>query len=163
MVLRRILILVSALIFLPTATGFAQETKDQSRSESVLRERRPERQARRQRLREHRLAGRRDQLLINESQRQQLRQLRQTRLESTRSLRQELFELRDKRLAGTFTDADKTRVQQLRQELRESMKGMRSEMQNILTPEQRLKIEEQRKIRQERRERIRERRRAFRP
>ena len=94
MVLRRILILVSSLILLPTATGFAQEPRDQSRSESVLPERRLERQARRHRLREHRLAGLRDQLLANESQRQQLRQLRQTRLESTRSLREELFALR---------------------------------------------------------------------
>jgi len=144
-----------------TAAAFAQENSDRAKTEGLIPDRRLERQARRQRTREHRLLRLRKQLELSDVQRQQLRELRQARLESTKSTREELLSLREKLRAGTFTEADKARVQQLRRELGESRKGMRSDIQNVLTPEQHMKIEEFKKARQERRKRIREFRRSL--
>ena len=157
---RKLLLLSSALMLLLTGAAFAQDNIGQSR-DVVVPARRLERQQRRQRMRQQRLFRLREQLDLSDVQRQQLRELRHNRLDSTKSAREELFGLREKRRAGTFTEADKTRAHELRLDLRQSLKGMRSDVQNILTPEQRMKIEGLRKTRRERRQRIREFRRSL--
>lgn len=104
-------------------------------------------------------------LNLTDEQRQQQRAIFQRHLEGIKAQREELFKLRDKREQGTFTDEDKARAQALRQEIRNSMQSVETEFENILTPEQRTKLEqfkterkarhdEMLKQRQERRENI---------
>jgi Spy/CpxP family protein refolding chaperone len=94
-------------------------------------------------------------LNLTDAQREQARAIMQRRLAATKSQRQELFNLREKRIAGTFTADDEARVKTLRQEMRASMQGIREEMQGILTPEQKAKLES---LQQERKTRFAERR-----
>jgi Spy/CpxP family protein refolding chaperone len=108
------------------------------------------------RRREMRLRLQRE-LNLTDAQRNQLRELRLRQFESTRSIREDLFKLREKRRAGTFSDEDATRAQTLRQQMRDAMKGSRKEFQNVLTPEQRDQLEQFRRERQQRREEIRQR------
>ena len=75
----------------------------------------------------------------------------QRRLEGNKSQREELFKLREKRIAGTFTADDEARAKALRQEMRASMEGIRVEMEGILTAEQKTKLEQ---LKQERKEKI---------
>ena len=79
---------------------------------------------------------------LTDEQRQQSRAIMQRRLASTKSQREELFQLREKRIAGTFTADDEARAKVLRQEMRASMEGIRAEMQGILTAEQKAKLEQ---------------------
>ena len=73
----------------------------------------------------------------------------QRRLESVKTQREELFKLREKRIAGTFTADDEARAKALRQEMRTAMEGVRTEMAAVLTEEQRTKLEELKKERKE--------------
>lgn len=79
---------------------------------------------------------------LTEEQRQQHRAIMQRHLEGVKSQREELFKLREKRIAGTLTADDEARARALRQEMQSTMQGVRNEMENILTPEQRTKLEE---------------------
>jgi Spy/CpxP family protein refolding chaperone len=103
-------------------------------------------------------------LNLTEEQRSQQRAIVQRHLASTKGQREELFKLREKRIAGTFTDEDIARVRALRQEMHDSMEGIRTEMEGVLTTEQRAQLEQlkaERKARhEEMRERFRERREA---
>ncbi|HAF14637.1 MAG TPA: hypothetical protein DCK99_13260 [Blastocatellia bacterium] len=81
-------------------------------------------------------------LNLTEEQRQQSRAIMRRRLEATKSQREELFKLREKRIADTFTAEDEARAKALRQEIRASMEGVRAEMEGILTAEQRAKLEQ---------------------
>lgn len=92
------------------------------------------------------------QLNLSEEQRQQSRAIVQRRLEGTKSQREELFRLREKRIAGTFTADDGERAKALHQEIRTSMDGIRSEMEGVLTTEQKTKLEELQKERKARME-----------
>jgi Spy/CpxP family protein refolding chaperone len=95
-------------------------------------------------------------LNLTEEQRQQSRAIMQRRLESTKSQREELFKLREKRIAGTFTAEDEARAKALHQEIRSSMEGVRAEMEGILTAEQKAKLEQlkqERKAKHEQKER----------
>jgi Spy/CpxP family protein refolding chaperone len=91
-------------------------------------------------------------LSLNEEQRQQGRAIMQRRLESTKLQREELFKLREKRIAGTFTADDEARARALHQEMRTAMQGARTEMDALLTAEQKAKLEGLKKERQERME-----------
>ncbi len=88
-------------------------------------------------------------LNLTEEQRQQSRAIMQRRLESVKTQREELFKLREKRIAGTFTADDEARAKTLRQEMRTAMEGVRTEMAAVLTEEQRTKLEELKKERKE--------------
>jgi Spy/CpxP family protein refolding chaperone len=89
---------------------------------------------------------------LSEEQRQQSRAIIERRLESTKVQREELFKLREKRNAGTFTPEDEARARALHQEIRTAMEGVRNEMSGVLTAEQKNKLEELRKERKERME-----------
>jgi periplasmic protein CpxP/Spy len=89
-------------------------------------------------------------LNLTDEQRQQSRAIMQRRLESTKSQREELFQLREKRIAGTLTAEDGARAKALHQELSASMEGVRTEMEGVLTAEQKARLEELKKERKER-------------
>src|SRR6266536_4328603 len=96
-------------------------------------------------------------LNLTEDQRQQQRAIAQRHLETTKSQREELFKLREKRTQGTFTANDELRAKALRQELQSSMQNMHSEIEAILTPEQRTKLEKIRAEQKTRRDEMRKR------
>ena len=91
-------------------------------------------------------------LNLTEEQRQQSRAIMQRRLESMKPQREELFKLREKRIAGTFTADDEARAKVLHQEMRAAREGVREEMAGVLTAEQKAKLEELKKERKERME-----------
>jgi len=91
-------------------------------------------------------------LNLTEEQRQDSRTIMQRRLESTKLQREELFKLREKRIAGTFSADDEARARALHQEIRAAMEGARSEMDGVLTAEQKAKLEGLKKERKERME-----------
>lgn len=119
-----------------------------------MQERRHERMERRREAGEgrERLGRLRAELNLTEQQQQQRRAIMERRLESTKVQREELFRLGEKRRAGTFTADDEARAKALHQELRNSMESVRSEMDAVLTSEQRAKLEELNKERKQRRE-----------
>jgi len=81
-------------------------------------------------------------LNLTEDQSQQQRVITQRHLEAIKSQREELFKLREKRMQGTFTADDEARARALRQEIHNSIQAMHSEIEGILTPEQRTKLEQ---------------------
>jgi Spy/CpxP family protein refolding chaperone len=89
---------------------------------------------------------------LSDAQREQIRAITQRRLESTKVQREELFKLREKRIAGTFSAEDGARAKALHQEIRTAMDGMRAETDGVLTSEQKARIEESQKERQARRQ-----------
>lgn len=90
-------------------------------------------------------------LNLTEEQRQQSHAIMQRRLESTKIQREELFKLREKRIAGTFTSEDGARAKALHQEIRTAMADGRTEMTGVLTAEQKAKLEQ---LKQERKEKL---------
>lgn len=94
-------------------------------------------------------------LNLTEEQRQQQRAIVQRRLGNTKAQREELFKLREKRIEGTFTGEDEARAQALRKELHDSMSGMGTEIESILTADQRARLEQ---LKTERRSQMKERR-----
>ncbi len=91
-------------------------------------------------------------LNLTEEQRQQSRAIMERRLESTKVQREELFKLREQRIAGTFTADDEARARALHQEIRTAMQGVGTEMDGLLTAEQKAKLEGLKKERKERME-----------
>jgi protein CpxP len=91
-------------------------------------------------------------LNLTEEQRQQSRAIMQRQLESTKLQREELFKLGEKRIAGTFTAEDGARAKALHQEIRTTMESGRSEMEGVLTAEQKAKLEDLKTERKERME-----------
>ena len=89
-------------------------------------------------------------LNLSEAQRQQIHAITQRRLESTKTQREELSKLRDKRMAGTFSADDEARAKTLRQEIRATMEGIRTETAGVLTAEQKARLEELQKERKAR-------------
>lgn len=81
-------------------------------------------------------------LNLTDEQRQQQRVIAQRHLESVKAQREELFKLREKRAQGNFTAEDGARAKALRQEIHNSMQGVHTEIESILTPEQRTKLEQ---------------------
>jgi Spy/CpxP family protein refolding chaperone len=100
-------------------------------------------------------------LNLSDDQRQQARAIMQRRLAGTKAQREELFSLREKRIAGTFTADDQARAKALRQEMRAAMEGGRAEMEGLLTAEQKAKLAQLKEDRKSRVEERRQRRQEF--
>ncbi len=79
---------------------------------------------------------------LTDEQRAQYREIVERQVASTKAQRDELSQLRQKRASGTFTPEDEARAQALREEIHNSMQGVSAELNNILTPDQRAKLEE---------------------
>jgi periplasmic protein CpxP/Spy len=167
MSLRKSLLGVLGIILACGMGAFAQEPQPQTtpqqdgnlRRDRIERmERHRERRRRPEGIEGNKEMGRRGgighlmrELNLTEEQRQQSRAIMQRRLESTKLQREELFKLREKRIAGTFTADDEARAKALHQEIRAAMEGVRAEMAAVLTAEQKAKLEE---LKSERKERI---------
>jgi Spy/CpxP family protein refolding chaperone len=157
MFLRKSLSGFLGIIFACAIVVVAQEPQPQTPANpdgTFRRERIERRQRHRERLgrRGFRIGRLMRELNLTEEQRQQGRAIMQRRLESTKAQREELFKLREKRIAGTFTAEDEARTRALRQEIRTAMDGVRTEMAGVLTAEQKAKLEQLKKERKERME-----------
>lgn len=156
--------LVIAMACLAT-TAVAQQTatgQQDNAPESMQREGR--RGPRGKGRRDHRMMGMmrgglRD-LNLTEAQQQQARAIFERFGESVRPQREALQQLRTQAEQGASAEDIAGRAKQLRGEIREAMKGARSELVNILTPEQRAKFEQAQQERKARHEERRGRRRA---
>lgn len=149
----------SLLLFAGISYGQQPQTEPQK---GLRREHEGMREGRRQgRMRRHQGLRAMRELNLTEEQRQQRRAILQKYLGDTKAQREELFKLREKRIAGTFTADDESRVLALRKEIRSSMQGIRSEVAGVLNDEQRAKLEQLKAERKARREEMRERRREF--
>src|SRR5882724_958787 len=167
MFLRKSLFGISGIILACGMAAFAQEAQPQTPQDDAFRkdriermERHRERLGRREGLKGDEDTGRRGrgmgqlvrELNLSDEQRQQSRAIMQRRLESTKTQRDELFKLREKRIAGTFTAEDEARARALHQEIRTAMEGVRTEMAGVLSAEQKARLEELKKERKERME-----------
>ena len=167
MFLRKSLFGVIGIMLAAGMGVYAQETQSQAPStqDGTLQRDRVERmERRRERVgnREERLREGRErqrgmghltrELNLTEEQRQQRQAIMQRRLESTKLQREELFKLREKRIAGTLTADDEARARALHEEMRTAMQGVRTEMDGLLTAEQKARLEELKKARKERME-----------
>ena len=91
-------------------------------------------------------------LNLTAEQRLQTQAILQRHLESIRGQREELLQLREKRLSGTLTDDDRATAKALHQELRDARQGIRGDLSNLLTSEQRTQLEQLKSQRKTRRE-----------
>ena len=90
-------------------------------------------------------------LNLTDEQRLQQRVIVERLLEGLKAQREELFKLREKRAQGTFTSDDEARAKALRQKIHNSRQEAHSEIEGILTPEQRTRLDQfkaERKVRQ---------------
>ena len=117
------------------ATGVQQQPRDGMR-----------RRAMRRRARMGKLRGLR-QLDLTDQQRQQARAIIQINRKNTEAQRQELRQLTQQWRAGTLTPAGMERAKVLRAQLVESRNGVRTQLNGILTVEQKAKFEEMKKTR----------------
>jgi len=97
-------------------------------------------------------------LNLTDAQKEQLRTVRQQGFESTKTQREELRQLGQKRAQGALTAEDQARAKTLHEQMRASMKDNRSKIDGILTTEQKAKIDELKKARQAKRGEFRNRR-----
>ncbi len=81
-------------------------------------------------------------LNLTDEQRQQQDAIVQRHLESIKAQREELFKLGEKRGQGNLTAEDGARARALRQEIYNSARTAHTEIEGILTPEQRTKLEQ---------------------
>ena len=94
------------------------------------------------------------QLNLTDQQRQQMRSIVQTQFQGTQAQRQEMRQLMQKRRAGTLTAQDEARAKELRQQLMQSRQGIRTQLTNILTADQKAKLEEMIKTRRANHEKL---------
>lgn len=145
-----------------TAVTYAQQKAAPTQEKMGIGQEGPREGHRQGRMGRHRgFAGMRE-LELTEEQRQQQRAIMQRQLGNTKVQREELFKLREKRFAGTLTPEDEARVQSLRREIRDSMQSIRTEMEGVLTAEQRARLEQLKSERKARRDEMREHRREHR-
>ena len=159
--LRKLLLSCLALLFGLGAVATAQETQTPKSAEpgQATRRARPPRgfHLRPKRgLRQARTFGPR--LNLTDDQMKLGQSIRQKYFATTRPQREQLFQLREKRFAGTFTPEDRERAKTLRQEMMTAMRGMREESLGVLTPEQRSQLDSLKEERRQRREVMRQRR-----
>lgn len=159
---QKILLICLTLAFGAIAQG-QQPSKpipDSSTSEQRIRFRRGHIQNREGRNERHEFGRSRGlpELSLTEDQQHLRRTIVERHLETIKSQRDELFKLREKRVQGSFTNEDAARAKALRQEIHDSRVRMHSEIETILTPEQRTKLEQSRTAREARREEMRKRR-----
>ena len=142
-----------------TAVTYAQQNEAATQEKMRSSQEAPREGRRHRRMgRQRGFAGIRE-LNLSEEQRQQQRAIAQRQLGATRAQREELFKLREKRFAGTLTSEDEARAQSLRSEIRDSMQSMRTELESVLTAEQRAQLEQLKTDRKARRDERREHRR----
>jgi Spy/CpxP family protein refolding chaperone len=84
-------------------------------------------------------------LNLSDDQKQQVRAIMERNLNSTKALREELRTLGQKRFEGTLTPEEQARAKDLHQQMAQSMQSAMTEVQGILTAEQKVKLEEFRK------------------
>ena len=168
MILRKRLPGVLGIVLALGVGAFAQEMQTQTPTQDGLQRDRIERMERhRQRMMQRDgLRGRKgmgrhrglerlaQELKLTDEQRQQRRAIMQRRLEGLKGQREELFRLREKRIAGTFNDEDATRARAIHEEIRAAMKGTRAEMNGVLNAEQKARLEE---LKQQRKQKMEER------
>jgi Spy/CpxP family protein refolding chaperone len=87
------------------------------------------------------LAGLRD-LNLSDEQQKQVRAIMESNVNNTKALREELRNLGQKRFEGTLTPEEQARAKDLHQQMAQSMKSAMTEVQGILTAEQKTKLEE---------------------
>ena len=97
-------------------------------------------------------------LQLSDEQIQLRKAIRQRHLEATKAQRDQLFQLRERRRAGSLSEQDRIMAQQLRTEMRKAMASARAENMNLLTNEQRERLktlrEQRKQVRQERHQRM---------
>ncbi len=84
-------------------------------------------------------------LNLTDEQKQQVRGIMERNFDSTKALREELRTLSQKRFEGTLTPEQQARAKELHQQMAQSMQSAMTEVQGILTAEQKTKLEEFRK------------------
>ena len=92
------------------------------------------------------------QVNLTDAQRQQARLIRQNHAAGTKAQREELRNLMGQARTGTLSTEQQARAQQLRQQLMEGRRGVHTQMMNVLTAEQKTKLEEMRTMRRANRE-----------
>jgi Spy/CpxP family protein refolding chaperone len=97
-------------------------------------------------------------LELSDEQKQQRKAILQRSLLATKAQREQLFQLREKRLSDALTAEDRNRAKQLRVELRQAMADARRESMNVLTSEQKTRLTTLQQERKQRREEMRKRR-----
>lgn len=131
-----------------SATALAQQTQPPSPAVSAQQ---PERAGLQRRgMRRRARMGRQRALAeisLTDTQKQQVRTIIQTQGQNTVTQRQELRQLMQQWRTGTLTPEGQARAKELRQQLMESRKGVHAQMQNVLTAEQKAKLQEMREFR----------------
>lgn len=84
-------------------------------------------------------------LNLTDEQKKQVRAITERNLAGTKALREELRTLGQKRFDGTLTPEEQARAKELHQQMAQSMQGTMTEVQGILTAEQKAKLEELKK------------------
>jgi Spy/CpxP family protein refolding chaperone len=148
--------IVSTFCLIPMLGGavFAQEPQTQPNTQAPQSLQRREGFRRMKRQGFERKRGRGfglSQLNLTDAQKEQTHAILLRHLESTKAQREELMQLREKRMTETLTAEDGARAKELHQQLRDSMQGVRGELGGILTPEQRTQFEQLENQRKERR------------
>ena len=157
---RKRLPVVMSIVLASAAIAFAQQPQSPAPDGSMRSDRIRKREGRghdkigRQRGRELRAMH---ELNLTEEQRLQQRAIAERYVETIKSKREELFKLRDKRMQGTFTADDEARAKALREEIDNSRQSMHTEIEGILTAEQRTKLEQIKTERKSRHEEMRKR------
>ena len=102
------------------------------------------------------------QLDLTDAQKEQVRTAGQRNREATKAQREELRQFAEKRRQGTLTTAEEARARDLRDEIRSAMQSSHGDLLNILTPEQKARLEQIKNERKERHKQTRERHRKVR-
>ncbi len=101
-------------------------------------------------------------LNLTDDQKQQVRTILQQGFAGSRTAREELRQLGEKRRQGTLTTEEEARARTLHEQMRATMKDTETKIASVLTAEQKAKIEELRKERKARHDRFGGPRRGFR-
>jgi Spy/CpxP family protein refolding chaperone len=145
-------ILVFGLLMAMSAPLIAQEAQTTAPQQPQTVERQKVRRAIKRRRHVKRFGFGLRRLDLTAEQRLQTQAILQRHLESIRGQREELLRLREKRISGTLTDDDRARAKALHQELRDARQGIRGDLSNLLTTEQRTQLEQMKSQRKTRRE-----------
>ena len=86
-------------------------------------------------------------LNLTDDQKQQVRTIIQQNFANSKTTREELRQLGEKRRQGTLTTEEEARARTLHEQIRASMKETETKIASVLTPEQKAKLEELRKER----------------
>jgi len=82
------------------------------------------------------------QLNLTDAQKQQVRTIVKTTMESTKAQRQQLATLNKQWRQGTLTPDSLTTANQLHQQLAQARKSMRTQIEGVLTPDQKTKLQD---------------------